>query len=266
MQIAAIILLILFVSWLYWQRNKQKKRSSAVFPKSFRLILSERVGFYKALDETGRAVFEKRMQQFLDRVRITGIKTIVEDEDKVFVAASAIIPIFAFEKWEYNNLNEVLLYPDSFSEAFELEDGMERPVLGMVGNGALQHVMILSQPSLRQGFENKTDKNNTAIHEFVHLIDKTDGEIDGIPENLLSKQYTIPWINMMHQHINEIMLKENADINPYGATNQGEFFAVVSEYFFERPDLLQSKHPELYGLLEKIFCQQPNTLTNDRVE
>jgi MtfA peptidase len=265
MQIAAIILLILFVSWLYWQRNRRTKGSAEVFPMSFRLILVERVGFYKALDEKGRAVFEKRMHQFLDRVRITGIQTTVADEDRVFVAASAIIPIFAFEKWEYNNLNEVLLYPDSFSESFELEDGRERPVLGMVGNGALQHVMILSQPSLRQGFENKTDKNNTAIHEFVHLIDKTDGEIDGIPENLLSKQYTIPWINMMHQNLNE-MLKGNSDINPYGATNQGEFFAVVSEYFFERPDLLQAKHPELYGLLEKIFCQHPTTATTDQVE
>lgn len=258
MEITAVLLLIVFVSWLFWQINRKKKVVITDFPTSFRSILEDRVGFYKSLDETGRSDFEKRMQQFLNRVRVTGIQTTVEDADKVFVAASAIIPIFAFKNWEYNNLNEVLLYPDSFSEQFELQDGRERPVLGMVGNGAMQQVMILSQPSLRMGFTNTTDKNNTAIHEFVHLIDKTDGEIDGIPENLLSKQYTIPWINMMHKNLNE-MLKGNSDINPYGATNQGEFFAVVSEYFFERPDLLQSKHPELYELLEKIFCQDPNS-------
>jgi Mlc titration factor MtfA (ptsG expression regulator) len=74
-----------------------------------------------------------------------------------------------------------LLYPDSFSKEFELQQEKERPVLGMVGDGAMQHVMILSQPALRQGFINNTDVHNTAIHEFVHLIDKTDGEIDGIP-------------------------------------------------------------------------------------
>jgi Mlc titration factor MtfA (ptsG expression regulator) len=78
----------------------------------------------------------------------------------------------------------------------------------------------------------------------------------GFPENLLAKQYTLPWINRMHQTIKEI-LEGNSDINPYGATNQAEFFAVVSEYFFERPDLLQTKHPELFELLEKIFSQKP---------
>ncbi len=260
MEIAAIILLILFVGWLIWQ-IKKKKVPAMIFPESFRRILDEKVGFYKSLNETERIIFENRMKQFLQKVNITGIHTTVEDEDRVYVAASAIIPIFAFENWEYGNLNEVLLYPESFSEEFELQDGSEKPVLGMVGNGPMQHVMILSKPALRQGFSNRTDKNNTAIHEFVHLLDKTDGEIDGIPENLLSKQYTIPWINMMHRNIKEIG-KGKSDINPYGATNQGEFFAVVSEYFFERPDLLQINHPELFELLEKIFNQTPDTTFN----
>lgn len=220
--------------------------------------MEEKVSFYNSLEEGAKTAFETRMLQFLSRVRITGIHTIVEDEDRVFVAASAIIPIFAFENWEYINLNEVLLYPDSFSEEFEMQQEMERPVLGMVGNGPLQHVMILSKPALREGFTNKTDTHNTAIHEFVHLIDKTDGTIDGIPELLLSKQYTLPWINMMHQKLQE-MAGGDSDINPYGATNQAEFFAVVSEYFFKRPDLFQSKHPALYDLLEKIFSQDPNS-------
>jgi Mlc titration factor MtfA (ptsG expression regulator) len=46
-----------------------------------------------------------------------------------------------------------------------------------------------------------------------------------------------------------------SDINPYGGTNQAEFFSVASEYFFERPKLLQKKHPELYDHLEKFFRQ-----------
>lgn len=256
MQISAVLLLIIFLSWLFWQ-SKKKKKIIQDFPPTFKAILAEKVSFYQSLNASDKTAFEKRMVQFLGRIRITGINTVVDDTDKVLVAASAIIPIFAFKNWEYNNLNEVLLYPDSFNEEFELETGKDRPVLGMVGNGPMQYVMILSQPSLRHGFINKTDKNNTAIHEFVHLIDKTDGDVDGVPENLLSKQYILPWINMMHQMVKEIIAGKS-DINPYGATTQAEFFAVASEYFFERPDLLQYKHPELYNLLEKIFCQDPN--------
>ena len=89
-----------------------------------------------------------------------------------------------------------------------------------------------------------------------HLIDKTDGSVDGIPEFILQQQYILPWLQLMHKEIKEI-LEDKSDINTYGATNEAEFFAVVAEYFFERPELLQQKHPELYQLLSTIFKQQP---------
>jgi len=73
-----------------------------------------------------------------------------------------------------------------------------------------------------------------------------------VPEFILEKQYIIPWLQLMHREIKNI-LEDRSDINAYGATNEAEFFAVVSEYFFERPDLLKQKHPELYELLVTIF-------------
>ena len=112
--------------------------------------------------------------------------------------------------------------------------------------------MILSIKALCHGFKNEADKNNTAIHEFVHLIDKLDGEIDGIPNLLLEKQYAIPWIDLMEQKINEIN-QNKSDIKRYGGTSKIEFFAVASEYFFERPKLMAKKHPLLYKYLEDIF-------------
>lgn len=223
-------------------------------PGNYRRLLNDNVQFYQKLDDAGKKQFEERIQHFLSGIRITGVGATVEDIDRVLVGAGAIIPIYTFPEWEYVNLHEVLLYPETFSEEFE-QAGQHRSVLGMVGSGAMQHVMILSQYALRQGFSNRTDKNNTAIHEFVHLIDKTDGDTDGVPEILLQHQYTLPWLDMMHRNITAIF-KNKSDINPYGAVNQAEFFAVVSEYFFERPDLLQSKHPELYEMLKEIFGKQ----------
>jgi len=113
-------------------------------------------------------------------------------------------------------------------------------------------ILILSQQALRHGFKNESDKKNTAIHEFVHLIDKADGAVDGIPSLLLEKQYSIPWLDLINKKIDEIYDGES-DINPYGGTNRAEFFSVVSEYFFERPQLLEMNHPELYNMLEKVF-------------
>jgi MtfA peptidase len=249
LSLAVLVFLVLILF------RKKKNKPIQKLSETYRKLLSENVDFYNELDVAKKIEFENRMQLFFSRVRITGINTTVEDLDHVLIAASAIIPIFGFPGWEYINLHEVLVYPGAFDETFN-QEGTDRDILGLVGTGPYQNVMVLSKPGLREGFLNKADKSNMAIHEFVHLIDKTDGSIDGIPEFLLSRQYIIPWLELMRNEIKKIMA-DNSDINPYGATSQAEFFAVVSEYFFSRPDLLQAQHPELYKLLVTIFKQQP---------
>ena len=128
----------------------------------------------------------------------------------------------------------------------------DRWISGMVGNGKYENQMILSRKALHHGFKNKTDKHNTAIHEFVHLLDKLDGEMDGIPSNFIGQEYVLPWVNLMHKEMEKINANKS-DIRSYGGTSQLEFFTVVSEYFFERPKLLKRKHPELYKMLEMCF-------------
>ena len=253
-----ILILLIFISiiiYTVWWLRKPRAVSTDPLPPQLKEILMTEVPFYQQLPENKKQAFEERAEQFLKQVKITGVKTLVEDLDKVLIAASAIIPIFNFPGWQYRNLHEILLYPDSFNHEFE-QQGTDRHILGMVGSGAMNHMMILSQFELRQAFTNKTGKDNTAIHEFVHLLDKTDGDVDGIPHALLDKKFIVPWLQLMQNEM-ELIRDDRSDINPYGLTNEGEFFAVVSEYFFERPALLKENHPELYALLEKIFIPQP---------
>lgn len=250
--ILALILILACVGVIlaFVLKPKSKKRVQSL-PAEYKLLLEEKVPFYQLLNESRKKEFEERIGLFLARIKITGVKTEVEDIDRILIASSAVIPIFNFPGWEYLNLHEVLLYPDSFDHDFA-QQGEGRNVLGMVGSGALNHVMILSQFEIRQAFNNQAGKTNTAIHEFIHLIDKTDGAIDGVPGFILDKKYILPWLQLMQKEIESIR-ENNSDINPYGATNEAEFFAVASEYFFERPELFQEKHPELYELLKKIF-------------
>jgi hypothetical protein len=256
-----IIFLIAFVGILVFLirgiSNKKPAGPVAAIPDSYKLILQQEVAFYRALDADEKIRFEKKMAAFLSGIRIEGIHTKVEDIDRVFIAASAVIPIFAFDNWQYSNLTNVLLYPEHFNREFALQGG-DRTVMGMVGSGYMNHKMILSKPALQEGFKNETDKNNTAIHEFVHLLDKMDGDVDGVPEVLLEKQYIIPWIDLMHKGIKDIIARRS-DINPYGASSKTEFFAVAAEYFFERPELFKTRHPQLFNLMEEIFDQRPET-------
>lgn len=252
-----LIVLLIGFAWVSYNKvaNPKWKVPQETFPLPWREILNRDVLFYSSLEEAEKARFEFKVQEFLLNCRITGIKTDVDLHDKLLVASSAIIPVFGFDSWKYSNIREVLLYPAMFDENYQFEGESDRKILGMVGNQSMEGIMILSKEALNLGFKNESDKQNTAIHEFVHLIDKSDGEIDGLPKVLMDKQYALPWINLITKEMDRIY-EGKSDINPYGGTNRAEFFSVVSEYFFERPKLLEEKHPELYALLEKIFNQK----------
>jgi Mlc titration factor MtfA (ptsG expression regulator) len=245
------VLLILLILFIY--RRKPIKAFSLLH--SDKMLLQQYVSFYNQLDDLKKSEFEDRITQFLSTVKISGINTNVDRLDQLLVASSAIIPIFGFANWQYMNLNEVLLYPGPFDEMYN-QEGDDRTRAGVIGDGPLQNVMVISKHDLRLGFLDTDSTNNTGIHEFVHLIDKTDGAVDGIPEILLDKQYVLPWLSLMQTNIERIR-NEQSDINSYGATNHAEFFAVASEYFFKQPGLLQQNHPELFELLSQIFRQKP---------
>ncbi|MDQ6845753.1 MAG: zinc-dependent peptidase [Bacteroidota bacterium] len=251
MQLIIFIISVFIIGGFLYVAFRKKPQLPPPDIEREREILQQHVLFYQRLSAGEKIRFEERVKAFLQKIRITGVKTAVEDRDRVFVAAAAIIPIFAFKGWEYRNIHEVLLYPASFTKEYDLE-GADRNVLGMVGTGPMQNVMLLSQQDLRTGFLNHTDKSNTAIHEFVHLIDKTDGSTDGVPETLLHHKYVLPFLRRIHEEI-QLINSGQSDINPYGAANEAEFLAVAAEYFFEQPEKMKEKHPELYDLLEQVF-------------
>ena len=247
-----ISLVVIVIGYIIFRKAFRTNKSNYIVPANTAQLLAENVAFYNNLGNDNKPLFEQRVKDFLTNIAVRGVDTTIDDTDRVLVAAGAIIPIFAFPDWKYNNLAEVLLYKGTFNREYNT-DGNDRNVLGMVGDGAMHREMILSQPSLRASFKNPTDGQNTAIHEFAHLIDKADGSTDGVPEYLLAHPYITPWVARMHEIIKEMKERNRSDINLYGATNDAEFFAVVSEYFFERPDELKEHHPELFEMLEQMF-------------
>jgi len=251
--VLALIFIAVVVICLALYKKPLKKIK---LPDGYKLLLEKHVAFYRSLDNAGKIRFEEKIKEFLGYVRIKGVNTNVDELDKLLIASSAVIPIFGFPEWRYYNLRDVLLYGDAFNEFDFATSGKDRDVLGMVGEGAMQMMMILSKPALHKGFDDTRGKENAGIHEFVHLLDKEDGAVDGLPEALLKKQYCIPWLNLMAENIAAIKAG-HSDINMYGATNKAEFFAVVSEYFFEQPELFRLNHPALYELMTQIFHQHP---------
>lgn len=242
-----VILIILFVF-------QPRRKEAFALPENYQELLNDYVRFYFHLNEEGKKKFEEKLKKFSSTVKITGANAEVEDLDKILIGAAAVIPTFYIPDWEYINLKEVLVYPGNFNTDFE-QHGDERSISGMVGTGAMQNVMILSKWELRQGFIDSSSHHNTAIHEFVHLIDKMDGTLDGVPEILLERKYVSRWKELLELTMEQIR-QGRSDINPYGATSPVECFAVLAEYFFEQPEVFRSLHPELSEMLGRIFVRK----------
>ena len=257
----AVLAATLYAFYRYVTADARRTTAALIqpFPPTWRTILAERVAFYLALAVPERVRFEQLTQVFLARTRITGVQTAVDDTTRLLVAASALIPVWGFPDWQYAHLGEVLIVPD----AWTLNNDPEKEIkplhgllLGSVQGFQNQHYVRLSKAALLQGFRDATDRQNVGIHEFAHLVDEADGVIDGVPRAALPPALLQPWTALMHREIAAIRA-DKSEINPYAATNEAEFFAVVTEYFFEKPEKLQAHHPKLYYLLTQAFHQNP---------
>jgi len=246
----ALLVIILIIVFVFQPRRTK----TIAWPDNYQDLLNDYVQFYSNLDDEEKKRFEDKFQKFLSAVKITGANAEAEDLDRVLIGAAAVIPVYFIPDWEYINLREILLYPGNFNTDFD-QEGNNRMISGMVGSGALQNVLIISKWDLRQGFINNKTRRNTAIHEFVHLIDKMDGTLDGVPELLLPRKLVAQWQQLIQLTMDQIR-QGASDIDAYGATSPVECFAVVSEYFFEQPDLFRSTHPQLNEMLEQIFIRK----------
>ncbi|MGI4867611.1 MAG: zinc-dependent peptidase [Janthinobacterium lividum] len=257
-------LLFAFYRYLTADARRQQAALAAPFPTSWRTLLVEHVAFYDGLEATEKTRFEQAMQLFLARTRLTGIQTEVDDLTRVLTAAAAVIPVFGFPGWEYPTLHEVLIVPDAWqleTRADQEVKPLQGTLLGSVQNFQTSQYMRLSRAALVQGFADAEDRHNVGVHEFAHLVDEADGQIDGVPSAVLPPALRQPWAEVMHRELAAIRAG-NSEIDPYAGTNEAEFFAVVNEYFFERPEKLQAHHPELFDLLSEALHQHPEqTLT-----
>lgn len=263
----AILIIVVLSRKVFLKKRLIKRKLKEEFPQPWRNVLAQRVLFYSKLDDADKRLFEKRVQRFLATKTIEGIDTDIDDVIRLMVASSAIIPTFAFPEYNYPDVRNVLIYPNSFDEHFQTQrfDGHREYITGMVGNRFQNGIVILSKPDLIAAFDGLPHDSNVGVHEFVHLLDKEDGVIDGIPEALMKRQYVGPWLHEIKREMEKIEAG-TSDINPYALTNNAEFLAVVSEYFFDSPEKFRHRHPELYQFLSTIYNRDEAVPANPQTD
>ncbi len=120
--------------------------------------------------------------------------------------------------------------------------------------------IVLSWRDSVFGAQLPNDGHNVVIHEFAHQLDQENGRANGAP--ILGKGQTYQsWSEVFSQQFEILRKQANAGetsiFDYYGATEPAEFFAVVSEVFFEKSELFYQKHPALYRQLTDYYKVDP---------
>ena len=117
--------------------------------------------------------------------------------------------------------------------------------------------MLAWDDAAQGGYE---DGYNPVIHEFAHKLDLLNGDDNGFPP-LHADMDPENWSRVFSAGYDDFCRRsehgEDIGIDDYAATAPGEFFAVLSEVFFETPDRLQHWYPDIYTQLRRFYRQDP---------
>ena len=224
------------------------KKPKRPFPQKWRAYLESDFPFYQKLNPSEKDEFVRRLHLFLLNIRISGLHGAkVTDYDRVIIGASAIMMLFRFPNWQFRFLHHIQVTPKSFliAQGDKLADGI-------TGEGRMLGRMVLSQEAIHRGIKDQEDGKNVVVHELMHILDRQDGKTDGVPKALLTETTVGPWLEIMRKKMLE-MKQGSSDLDRYGLSHPREFFSVAAEYFFEKPEEMEEKHPDLYKVMCEMF-------------
>ena len=240
---------VLFDRLLRRRPERRRRLLALPFPDRWRRTLEERYDHYDRLPTPLRARFESDMRLFLAEKRITGVAVEVSDELRVLVAASAVTLSLGWPDYEWDQLAEVLLYPQDFDRDYSFESGE------LAGEAHPWGTVILSVPALQESFADPDDAYHVGLHEFAHLLDVDQTHFDGIPVGLDPARHA-EWVALAEREMQRLRRGKSV-LDDYGADDPVEFLAVAVEAFFEAPLALRKRHRELYAILADYFGQDP---------
>jgi len=185
----------------------------------------------------------------------------LSDEICVAIAAQGCLPILNLGLGAYRGWLGIVVYPDEFvvSRRIEDEDGIVHEYDDVLSGEAWEGGPLLVS---WHDVQLAGDGYNVVIHEFAHKLDMLNGEADGMP-SLHSGITTAEWEDSFFTAYDDFCRRVDAGeetiIDPYASDDPAEFFAVLTESFFEMPDVVAAEYPALYALFCRYYRQ--DTLT-----
>ncbi|MFY8326346.1 M90 family metallopeptidase [Pseudoalteromonas sp. ZZD1] len=264
-----ILALIAFVV-VYWRWPLIQNRIWQTKYREYRLndkqkaLLLRYMPIYQKMTDADRAKLERHIVWFLNEKRFIGCDGLELSEPmKLIVAADACVLVLN-KPWPlYKNVKEILLYPSAY---YAPQTSRDNAGLVSYHNTVRQGeswpggTLVLSWRDVLEGNRLPSDGHNLVFHEFAHQLDQETGKTTGTP--ILSKTGDYQeWARVFSRAYNQLKMHVAYSmphvIHSYGATNEAEFFAVITETFLEKPSELRHYDPEIYTMLVNYYQFDP---------
>jgi hypothetical protein len=259
---AALIAAVLAAPWV--RRRRRDRLHHEAFPVSWEAILTRNLPAYRRLSPDLREQLQQAMRVFLAEKVFIGCDGLgVTEEMRVSIAAQACLLVARLGIDRYDHVQSILLYPDTFIARHEDRDEagvhtVEEKELG--GESWPEGKVVLSWRDVCDGLAEGAEAYNVVYHEFAHQLDQADGEANGVPLLDDAARYR-RWSAVFaqeYERLHEALDAEKDTLLPVDAAESpGEFFAIATEVFMDKPRALRALHPVLYGELRSYYRIDP---------
>jgi MtfA peptidase len=262
-----VLLLVMLIggALLFWLPKYRVQRARAnPFPRHYARILRRNVPVFSKLPTDLQLQLKRLIQQFLLQKKFVGCNGLeITDEIKVTIAGKACLLLLNRPTEVYPALSFVLVYPSAFIvphkkiSAGGLVTDHEQTLLGQSWSD--DRVILAWDHVLRDNNEAEPG-HDVVLHEFAHQLDSESGSVNGAPVMLSKARYT-RWSTVLSHEFallqEAVQHQHQGVIDHYGAGNPAEFFAVVTEAFFEKSVALANEHPALFAVFKEYYCVDP---------
>jgi Mlc titration factor MtfA (ptsG expression regulator) len=224
--------------------------------------VTQGLSFVARLNHDERARLRELAVLFMHRKQISAAGGLELDQEmKLGIAVQACILILELGIEHYDGWVEIIVYPDEFMPRHEFRNAqglIETDHMSYAGQAWLRGPVILSWADVEHTGD--TDGMNVVIHEFAHKLDMLNGTANGFPP-LHAGMDREAWSRAFRAAFDDLRRRvragEHTEIDAYATQSPGEFFAVVSEAFFELPDIVRAVYPGVYDQLSRFYRQDP---------
>jgi len=247
---------------LGWKERRRRGLRGREFPASWRSVLEREVPLYRRLPPEDRLELHGHVRILLEEKRFEGAARLaVSDRMRLIVAAQAAVLLLHRRTDYFPRLASVLLYPSEYavSEEIEADDGLVDEIdESRVGESWQTGALVLSWEDVERDLT--SDLQNVVLHEFAHQLDAESAETNGAPilaDRDLARRWAAAMAEAFERLGEAVDRGEETLLDPYGAEDPAEFFAVAIEAFFLFPAALEDEEPEVYAVLRDHFRQDP---------